>query len=73
MGFFDLSDRYASLDTKRDPFVEIGSLVPLEEFRPELDRVWCNPEATQKSQAGRKPLDAVMKFKALVLWARSTI
>ena len=25
MGFFDLSDRYASLDAKRDPLVEIDA------------------------------------------------
>lgn len=39
MGFFDLSDRYASLDTKRDPLVEIDAIVPREEFRPVLERV----------------------------------
>ncbi len=39
MGFFDLSDRYASLDAKKDPLVEINAVVPWEEFRPALDRV----------------------------------
>ncbi|CAM5321543.1 IS5 family transposase [Aquamicrobium terrae] len=57
MGFFDLSDRYASLDAKRDPLVEIDSIVPWEEFRPTLKRVW------------RKPMDAVVMFKTLVLGA----
>ncbi len=33
MGFFDLSDRYASLDAKNDPLVEIDAAVPWEEFR----------------------------------------
>ena len=33
-GFFDLSDRYASLDAKRDPLVEIDAIVPWGEFRP---------------------------------------
>jgi len=28
MGFFDLSDRYASLDAKRDPLVEIDASPP---------------------------------------------
>ena len=41
MGFFDLSDRYASLDAKKDPLVEIDAVVPWEEFRPALARVWC--------------------------------
>jgi len=34
MGFFDLSDRYASLDAKKDPLIEIDAVVPWEEFRP---------------------------------------
>lgn len=33
MGFFDLSDHYASLDAKRDPLIEIDAVVPREEFR----------------------------------------
>ena len=37
MGFFDLSDRYASLDTKKNSLVEIKSLVPWEELRPTLE------------------------------------
>jgi hypothetical protein len=69
MGFFDLSDRYASLDAKRDPLVEIDAVVPWEEFRPMLERVWRKPEAERKSRAGRKPMDAVLMFKTLVLSA----
>jgi hypothetical protein len=30
MGFFDLSDRYASLDAKKDPLVAIDAVVPWE-------------------------------------------
>ncbi len=41
MGFFDLSDRYASLDAKRDALLEINSVVPWEEFRAVLEQVWC--------------------------------
>ena len=69
MGFFDLSDRYASLDAKQDPLVEIDAIVPWEEFRPTLERVWRKPEAERKSRAGRKPMDAVVMFKTLVLGA----
>ncbi len=69
MGFFDLSDRYASLDAKRDPLVEIDAVVPWEEFRPVLERVWRKPDAERKSRAGRKPMDAVLMFKTLVLGA----
>jgi IS5 family transposase len=69
MGFFDLSDRYASLDAKKDPLVEIDAVVPWEEFRPSLERVWRKPDADRKSRAGRKPMDAVLMFKTLVLSA----
>jgi len=69
MGFFDLSNRYASLDDKKDPLVEIDTVVPWEEFRPKLERVWRKPEAERKSRAGRKPMDAVLMFKTLVLSA----
>ena len=67
MGFFDLSDRYASLDAKKDPLVEIDGVVPWEEFRPVLERVWRKPDADRKSRAGRKPIDAVLMFKTLIL------
>ena len=69
MGFFDLSDRYAILDAKRDPLVEIDAIVPWKEFRPTLEGVWRKPEAERKSRAGRKPMDAVVMFKTLVLGA----
>ena len=32
MGFFDLSDRYASLDAKRDPLVKMDAIVPWDDF-----------------------------------------
>lgn len=37
MGFFDFSDRYASLDAKKDPLVAIDAVVQWEEFRPTLE------------------------------------
>jgi IS5 family transposase len=69
MGFFDLSDRYASLDAKNDPLAEINEIVPWEEFRLLLEQVWRKPESERKSRAGRKPMDAVLMFKTLVLGA----
>jgi hypothetical protein len=54
MGFFDLSDRYASLDAKMDPLVEIDAVVHWEEFSPILERVSRKPDAERKSRAGRK-------------------
>jgi IS5 family transposase len=61
MGFFDLSDRYASLDAKKDRLVEINAVVPWDEFRPLLERIWRKPDEERKSRAGRKPLDAVVR------------
>ena len=69
MGFFDFSDRYASLDAKKDPLVGINAVVPWEEFRAALERVWRKPVEDRKSRAGRKPMDAVLMFKTLVLSA----
>jgi hypothetical protein len=69
LGFFDLSDCYASLDAKNDPLVEINAVVPWEEFHPALERVWRKPDADRKSRAGRKPIDALLMFKTLVLSA----
>ena len=43
--------------------------MPWEEFRPALARVWRRPDADRKSRAGRKPMDAVLMFKTLVLSA----
>jgi transposase, IS5 family len=69
MGFFDLSDRYANLDAKNDPLMEIDEIVPWEEFRPLLEQVWRKPDSERKSRAGRKPMDTVLMFKTLVLGA----
>ena len=69
IGFFDLLDRYVSLDARRDPLVEIDAVVPWEEFRPALERVWRKPDEARKSRAGRKPMDAVLMVKTLVLSA----
>ena len=69
MAFLVLPDRYASLDAKKDPLVEIDAVLSWEEFRRTLERVWRKPEAELKSRAGRKPMDAVLMFKTLVLSA----
>ena len=69
MGFFDLSNRYAGLDAKNDPLTKIDACVPWELFRPRLEAVWRKPAAERKSNAGCKPWDAVVMFKAIVLCA----
>ena len=67
LGFFDIANRYAGLDAKNDPLVKIDAVVPWENFRPRLEAAWLKPPEARKSSAGRKPLDAVMMFKAIVL------
>jgi IS5 family transposase len=67
MGFFDVARRYAGLDAKTDPLVQINALVPWQSFRRRLEAVWRQPAAARKSKAGRKPWDAIVMFKAIVL------
>ena len=69
MGFFDIANRYAGLDAKNDPLVKIDEIVPWEDFRPRLEAAWRKPVEERKSPAGRKPWDAVVMFKAIVLCA----
>ncbi len=69
MGFFDIANRYADLDAKNDPLLKIDEVVPWEDFRPRLEAAWRKPAGERKSPAGRKPWDAVVMFKAIVLCA----
>ena len=69
LGFFDVSNRYAGLDAKNDPLLKIDGIVPWEEFRSHLEAVWRKPANQRKSSAGRKPWDAAVMFKAIVLCA----
>ena len=61
--------RYAGLDAKNDPLVKIDEVVPWEDFRPRLEAAWRKPAEDRKSPAGRKPWDALVMFKAIVLCA----
>ena len=69
MGFFDVEKRYAALDAKHDPLVKINAVVPWEAFRSRLEKVWRKPADKRKSNAGCKPWDAIVMFKAIVLCA----
>ena len=69
MGFFDLSDRYATFDAKKDPLIEFDGVNPWEGFRQALERVWRKPDVDRKSRSGRKLIDAVLMFKTLILIA----
>lgn len=69
LGFYDIADRYAGLDAKNDPLVKIDAAVAWEAFRPRLEAAWRRRPEERKSPAGRKPWDAVVMFKAIVLCA----
>ena len=60
IGFFDVENRYASLDAKNDPLAKINALVPWETFRSRLEQVWRKPADQRKSNAGCKPWDAIV-------------
>jgi len=62
-GFFDVQQRHESLEAL-DPLVELGQRIPWEEFREIIERVH---KQDRKSAAGRRPWDAVVIMKALVL------
>ena len=66
-GFFDIANRYSGLDAKNDPLVKINAIVAWEDFRGRLEAVWRKPPEERKSNAGCKPWDAVVMFKAIIL------
>ena len=66
-GFFDADRRLSALSLKGDPLVEILALVPWEKFRTDIETVVLTAAGLKKSQAGRKPIDALVLFRMLVL------
>jgi transposase, IS5 family len=69
LGFFDTEKRLAALSAKGDPLETIDRLVPWESFRADIEAVVCTADNDKKSNAGRKPLDAIVMFRMLVLQA----
>src|SRR3954465_6137269 len=69
LGFFDAEKRFAALSAKGDPLEAIDRLVPWESFRADIEAVVLTPNEVKKSSAGRKPVDAIVMFRMLVLQA----
>ncbi len=67
MGFFDADNRLSMLSLKGDPLEAISKLVPWEMFRADIEAVVLTADEAKKSPAGRKPIDALMLFRMLVL------
>ncbi len=63
-GMFEMDNRLGKIDSNGDPLVKLNEVVDWEMFRPELERV---RQKARKSNAGRKPYDAVLMFKVLVV------
>lgn len=66
-GFFDLERRLVALSAKGDPLETIKTAVPWEAFRADIEAATGKKADARKSSAGRKPSDAILKFKILVL------
>jgi len=67
MGFYDLDKRLDVISGKGDPLELIKATVPWESFRAEIEAVTRPKPEERKSSAGRKPYDAILMFKILVL------
>jgi IS5 family transposase len=66
-GFFDADNRLTALSAKGDPLEAIDRLVPWESFRGDIEAAVLTPETERKSTAGRKPIDAIVLFRMLIL------
>ena len=73
LGFFDADKRLEALSARGDPLEAIDRLVPWESFRAEIEAVVLTPDELKKSSAGRKPFDAILMFRMLVLQALNNL
>lgn len=64
-GLFDIEFRLNKIDANGDPLKKINDLINWEMFRTTLES--ARVPAERKSPAGRKPWDAVLMFKVLIL------
>jgi len=67
MGFHDLDKRLDAISAKGDPLEVIAATIPFESFRAAIEAATRPKPEERKSKAGRKPYDAVLMFKILVL------
>lgn len=64
--FFDESQRLAALSRLKDPLEELAKRIDFEMFRSVLTDA-LRVKTDRKSPAGRKPLDVILMFKALIV------
>ena len=63
-GLFDWQTRFEQLDNSGDPLVKLNEIVQWEQFRNTLEK---SRDKDRKSNAGRKPFDAIIMFKIMIL------
>ncbi len=63
-GLFDLDFRMNEIATGGDPLIKLNEAIDWERFRPYAESI---RDKDRKSNAGRRPFDAVMMFKILIL------
>src|SRR4029077_17841394 len=66
-GFFDVERRLEAISAKGDPLETIKKIVRWEDFRADIESVTETKPEERKSNAGRKPYDAILKLKMVVL------
>src|SRR5262245_49957733 len=66
-GFFDVERRLEAISAKGDPLQTIKKIVRWEDCRADIESVTETKPEERKSNAGRKPYDAILKFKIVVL------
>src|SRR3989442_9406904 len=66
-GFFDVERRLEAISALGDLLETIKTAVPWEAFRTDIEAVTETKPEERKSNAGRKPYDAILKFKIVVL------
>ncbi|HSY57258.1 MAG TPA: hypothetical protein VK834_12470 [Bradyrhizobium sp.] len=62
-GLFDVERRREAISAKGDPLETIKKIVPWEDFRADIEGVTETKPEERKSNAGRKPYAAILKFK----------
>src|SRR5204863_2784691 len=66
-GFFDVERRLEAISANGDALETIKKIVRWEDFRADIEAVTETKPEEKKSNAGRKPYDAILKFKIVVL------
>ena len=63
-GFWDVETRHQKLESKKDLLICLDEMIPWDEFREMLERVYAQP---RKHKAGRPRIDVIVMFKLLIL------